>query len=371
MPVFENTDFSDHEQVVFCTDRETGLKAIIAIHDTSRGPALGGCRMWAYGREADAVTDVLRLARGMTYKAAISDLPLGGGKSVILGDATRDGTPELFRAMGRAVGRLGGRYIAAEDVGTSTESVGHMAEETVHVSGLAQDRGGLGDPSPHTARGVFMGLKAGVRHALGRDSLAGLRIGVQGLGHVGLELARLLHQAGARLTVADIRDDAVRAAVAQTGAEAAPAHALHAQALDVFAPCALGAGLDDRTIPEIRARVVAGAANNQLAEDRHGDALAARGITYVPDYVLNAGGLMVVAAEYLGEGRDGLSARIDGIHDTVLSVLDDARTRGIAANRAADRIAEARLTEARQGGARLAAARRGGAAPAGRRLAAE
>jgi leucine dehydrogenase len=355
MFVFDSEDFDGHEQVVFASDPDTGLKAIIAIHDTSNGPALGGCRMWNYATESEALRDVLRLSRGMTYKAAISRLPLGGGKSVIIGDARSQKTPELMRAMGRAVERLRGRYIVAEDVGTSVEDMAAICTETAHVVGRPADRGGSGDPSPFTAYGCLVGIRAALDHLGRADGLRGARVAIQGLGHVGWHLARLLAEAGARLIVSDIRPEIVERAVRTFGAEAIAVDEIHTADVDVFAPCALGAVINDRTIPALKARIVAGSANNQLAEGRHGAVLRQRGVLYAPDYVVNAGGLMNVAAELGTYDATAVRRRIEGIYDTLMDIFARADRQGIPTNAAADRIAEERFRRHRRAGKIMAA----------------
>lgn len=342
MPVFEEKDFDGHEQVVFAHDPETGLRGIIAIHDTSRGPALGGCRMWDYADEREAIRDVLRLSRGMTYKNAMARLPFGGGKSVIIGDASKIKTPALMTAMGRAVDRLGGRYVIAEDVGTTVEDMEAIGRATSHVAGVA--RGG-GDPSPLTAYGVFQGLRAAVEHRLGRRDLEGVRVAVQGLGHVGEHLCRHLAEAGARLFVTDIRPEAVARIAARHGAVAVHPDEIYGLDVDVYAPCALGATINDDTVPRLKAVVVAGAANNQLAEDRHGAELMRRGILYAPDYVINAGGVINVVHELDGQGydRDKASEHVGRIHGTAMEIFERAAREGVPTNVAADRIAEERF----------------------------
>ena len=346
VPVFTHPAFDGHEEVVFCHDRESGLRAIIAIHNSARGPALGGCRMWPYGSEEEALTDVLRLSRGMTYKAALAGLRLGGGKSVIIADPRRDKSPALFRAMGRCVDGLAGRYIVAEDVGVGVEDVEIMGRETRHVAGAGN--GGAGDASRATAYGVFRGLRAAVGRRLGRTSVKGLRVAVQGLGNVGRELAGLLSQQGAELFVADIHAQAVEEAVAELGTRAVAPEAIYDAEADVFAPCALGAVLNDDSIPRLKAKVIAGSANNQLAEDRHGAALKARGILYAPDYVINAGGLIYVsgdAARTNGAGfdHDAALARVAGIGDTLIEIFARAEAEDRPTSAAADRIAEERF----------------------------
>jgi len=344
MAVFDLDDFDGHEQVVFAADPESGLQAILAIHDTGRGPALGGCRMWRYRDDVEAVRDALRLSRGMTYKAAVADLALGGGKSVILApEGAIADRGALFRALGQAVDRLGGRYIVAEDVGTSPDDMADVAEETAHVVGLAPERGGRGDPSPITARGVFTGLKSAVAWRLGRDDLDGVTVAVQGLGHVGWHLCTCLKDAGARLIVADIDVARTERAREELGAVVmAPAAIVGAEA-DVFAPCALGAVIDDKSVPRLAAKVVAGAANNQLAENRHGAALKARGILYAPDYVINAGGLIHVAAERFGHDAAWEEEKVAGIGRTLTEIFQTADREGLPTSTAADRVAEKRF----------------------------
>lgn len=340
--VFDAPAFDGHEQVVFAADRASGLRAIIAIHDTRRGPALGGCRYWQYAHERAALTDVLRLSRGMTFKAVMADLPYGGGKSVMLADPRNPKSPLMLAALGRAVERLGGRYIIAEDVGTSPADMERIRTETGHVAGLAD---GGGDPSPVTAYGVFRGIHAAVRHALDGADLEGLTVAVQGLGHVGYNLCRYLHGAGARLVVTDLRATNMERVADEFGAEAVATSAIIGVKADVFAPCALGSVIDDRTADALRVRVVAGAANNQLAEGRHGAALSARGILYAPDYVINAGGLINIHHERdpAGYDRDRALAHVARIENTLDEVFDRALYDGVPPDVAADRMAEERL----------------------------
>ncbi|WP_193368406.1 Glu/Leu/Phe/Val dehydrogenase [Pelagibius marinus] len=341
MSVFEHYEFDAHEQVVFCHDPASGLKAIIAIHNTNRGPALGGCRMWPYASDEDALTDALRLSRGMTYKSALAGLDYGGGKSVIIGDPRADKSEALFRAMGRFVDTLGGRYSVAEDVGISVPDVEIMAEETRHVAGIAA--GGVGDPSPATAYGVFMGIKAAARHRLGVDSLSGLRIAVQGVGHVGYYLCRHLAAEGAELLVADIAQDSLDRVVREFGAQVVAPEAIATAAVDIYAPCALGATINDETLPQLQAKIVAGSANNQLAEARHGEALRRRGILYAPDYVINAGGVIVISHEGPDYNEAKAFAHVAQIHDTLLEIFRRADAQKVATSEAADRLAEERF----------------------------
>jgi leucine dehydrogenase len=340
--------FDEHEQVVICHEPEVGLRAIIAIHDTTLGPALGGIRMWRYERDEDALTDVLRLARGMTYKNALAGLNLGGGKTVVLGDPRTDKHEMLFRALGRFIDSLGGRYLAAEDVGTSTADAEVVAVETRHITGLPVDRGGSGDPSPMTAWGVVCGMRAALAEAEVGDGLEGVRVAVQGAGRVGAEVVRHLLEARAHVTVADIYPDRVeplRALGAQVGDPAR----IHAEECDVYSPCALGAVIRPDTIDQLRCRVIAGAANNQLLDDAMGDALVERGILYAPDFVVNAGGVINIADELSGGGYRPERARraVERIAGTLEAVFARARADGIPPHRAADRMAEERLGSAR------------------------
>jgi leucine dehydrogenase len=336
--------FQEHEQVVVCHEPEAGLRAIIAVHDTTLGPALGGIRMWRYDSDEAALTDVLRLSRGMTYKNAVAGLDLGGGKTVALGDPRTDKTPLLFRALGRFVDSLGGRYLAAEDVGTSTDDAELVALETDHITGLPTARGGSGDPSPMTAWGVFCGMRAAAAEAGLGDDLRGARVAVQGAGHVGAGLVRHLLDAGAEVTVSDIYPERVEALVA-VGASSCPPDDVHRQDCDVFAPCALGAVIRPETVGELRCRVIAGAANNQLASDEIAEELRARGFLWVPDFVANAGGIINIAVELEPEGYDPDRARerVLAIGDTVGTVLDMAEANGTSTLAAAEEHARRRL----------------------------
>jgi leucine dehydrogenase len=349
MSIFNHHEFNHHEQISFFNCDKTGLKAIIAIHNTSLGPALGGCRMWAYESDEQALRDVLRLSQGMTYKAAITGLPLGGGKSVIIGDAKQIKTPDLMRGMGRAVESLNGRYIVAEDVGTTVEDMNAIHSQTRHVVGFSRDGEGTGDPSPTTALGVYTGLKAAVRHRLHRSDLKGVRIAVQGLGNVGYNLCKQLARDGAHLFVTDLHTDRVDQAIKEFGAIPVAPDDIYSQNVDVFAPCALGAVLNDKTIKALKAKVVAGSANNQLAEARHGDMLRDQKILYAPDYLINAGGLINVCYEHRSRmtgktyDRAEVVAHVQKIDETSESIFRLAEQEGIATSTAADRIAEQRL----------------------------
>jgi leucine dehydrogenase len=343
--VFTQMAVHRHEQVSYWFDPETGYRGIVAIHSTALGPSLGGTRLWSYTSYSEALYDVLRLARGMTYKAAMAGLNLGGGKSVILGDpsisqAARD---DVFRTHGRHVESLGGRYITAEDVGTSPHDMAMIAEQTRHVVGLA---GRSGDPSPVTAWGTFRAMQACAHSRWGSDSLDGRTVAVQGVGHVGYSLCRLLKESGAALIVTDVDRKKVKRAVSELGAKAVSTEAIYGARADVFAPCALGAVLNDRTIPALKAEIVCGAANNQLAEERHGDLLDRKGILYAPDYVANAGGVINVSADLENWSLERAREKAGEIYDTVLSVLEIARDEGIPTYRAADRLAEDRVARA-------------------------
>ena len=346
MPVSLSPSFRDHEQVVFCYDAEVGLQAIMAIHDTTLGPALGGVRMWSYASETKALEDALRLSRGMTYKSAMADLAYGGGKAVIIGDPKTGKTEALLERFGEFVDGLGGRYITAEDVGTTTSDLAVIRRRTRYAAGY--DDGGSGDPSPVTAWGVFHGLRAAVAHRLGYRSLAGVSVAVQGLGSVGMRLAGFLHEAGAELVVSDIDDEAVAEAVRDFGARAVAPHQVYDEDVEVFAPCALGAVLNDQTIPRLGASVVAGSANNQLDEDRHGAVLAERRILYAPDYVINAGGIININYEGPRYDAEAAMAHAARIGDTLAELFQAAEKSGVATNIVADRIAEDRIAAAKQ-----------------------
>lgn len=346
--VFDAPDFDNHELVLFGRDGESGLKAIVAVHDTAFGPACGGCRMWPYATEADAIRDVLRLSRGMSYKNAMAGLPLGGGKSVIIGDSRTSKTEGLLRAFGRVVDSLGGRYIAAEDVGITVADVQTMGLETRHVAGLSKGHDASGDPSPFTAYGVYLGIKAAVRHRLGADSLKGVRVAVQGLGNVGSHLVRRLAEDGAILYVSDIHADNVARSVDAHGAMAVDPARIHAADVDVFAPCALGAVINPATIVDLRATVIAGGANNQLSVDAMGGELRDRGILYAPDYVINAGGIINVAGEVLnGYDRADVLRRVERIPATLTDIFRRAEREGRPTSMIADEMARERLAAAR------------------------
>jgi leucine dehydrogenase len=341
MGVFNHAEFDKHESLHYFQDEPSGLQAIIAVHSTALGPAAGGCRRWTYASDADALTDALRLSRGMTYKNAVAELKFGGGKSVIMASPSAPKSPRLFAAFGHAVDSLGGRYITAEDVGCSVDDMRHVREQTEYVSGLPQNGSSAGgDPSPWTALGCYQGIQAAAQSRLGTDSLKGIRIAVQGVGHVGLHLCRLLHEAGAELLVSDVNPDNLGLARAEFPVtEVAPSELLYAD-VDVLAPCALGNILTSTTIPRIRAKVIAGAANNQLATAKDGARLAERDILYAPDYVINAGGIISVAREYYGSSsEDEVHADVCRIRDRLQAIFDEARSSGRPTNELADELA--------------------------------
>lgn len=344
MEIFRYMEGYDYEQLVICQDRTAGLKAVICIHDTTLGPALGGTRMWPYEREEDAILDVLRLARGMTYKAAAAGLNLGGGKAVIIGDPRRDKSEALFRAFGRYVQSLNGRYITAEDVGTAVADMDYIRLETPHVTGSSAVVGASGDPSPITAFGVWKGMKAAAKAVWGTDSLKDRTVALQGVGHVGYHLAKHLHEEGATLLVTDIHSGNVARVVQEMGAKAVEPDAIYGVACDIYAPAALGATLNDATIPQLKCKLVAGPANNQLQEPRHGDMLHERGILYAPDYVINAGGLINVADELSGGyQRERAIRKVEIVYSNIERIIAIAQEQHIPTYQAADRLAEERL----------------------------
>ncbi|MDA3131153.1 Leu/Phe/Val dehydrogenase [Aliibacillus thermotolerans] len=343
MEVFQRLEQEDYEQVIYCQDRASGLKAIIVIHDTTLGPALGGARMWNYASEEEALEDALRLAKGMTYKNAAAGLNLGGGKTVIIGDARRDKNEEMFRAYGRYIQGLNGRYITAEDVGTTVEDMDIIYQETDYVTGVSPAFGSSGNPSPMTAYGIYVGMKAAAKEAFGSDDLSGKTIAVQGVGNVAYHLCSHLHEEGAKLVVTDIHQDAVERAVQDFQAEAVDPNDIYDVNADIFSPCALGAILNDETIPRLKAKVVAGSANNQLKENRHGDMLHERGIVYAPDYVINAGGVINVADELHGYNKERAKKKVSGLYDRMTQIFEVAKRDGIPTHQAADRLAEERM----------------------------
>lgn len=347
--VFNNPSFENHEMIVFCQDKDTGLKAIIAVHDTTLGPALGGTRMWSYKSESEALNDVLRLSRGMTYKAAISGLQLGGGKAVIIGDSRKDKTPEMFISYGKFIESLNGRYITAEDVGTSTSDMAHVRKSTAHVAGLPKEMGGGGDPSPVTAYGTFMGMKAAAKKKWGNDSLKGKKIMIQGVGHVGENLVRLISNEEAVVFISDINKEQLTKISKEYGAKIVTPEEVYDLDVDIYAPCALGATLNSENIPRLKCSIVSGAANNQLAdEDIHGRMLADRGILYAPDFLINAGGLINVFSELKGYNQKDALERTKNIYDTTLEIFDKATRDNITTIEAAKKIAEQRIASAKK-----------------------
>lgn len=343
--VLAQMSLKEHEQVVFCYDKPSGLKAIIAIHNTVLGPALGGTRMWPYASEEEALYDVLRLSRGMTYKAAISGLNLGGGKAVIIGDSRTQKNEALMRRFGKFVESLSGKYITAEDVGMSPVDMEYIHDETDHVAGLPESLGGGGDPSPVTAYGVFMGMKAAARIAWGKESLSGKRVLVQGAGHVGQYLIDHLVQEGARVLVSDIFEDKIRAITSRhNGVEVVAADKVYGCAMDIYAPCALGATINDETIEKLTCSIVAGAANNQLKDEQiHGKRLVEKGILYAPDFLINAGGLINCYSELEGYNRDRAMLKAENIYNTAIRIFEKAEKENIPTYLAANLIAEERI----------------------------
>ncbi|WP_214847768.1 Glu/Leu/Phe/Val dehydrogenase [Exiguobacterium sp. s193] len=345
--IFETMEMEDYEQVVFCHDKVSGLKAIIAIHDTTLGPALGGLRMWNYASDEEALIDALRLSKGMTYKNAAAGLNLGGGKAVIIGDAKTQKSEALFRAFGRYVQSLNGRYITAEDVNTTVADMDYIHMETDFVTGVSPAFGSSGNPSPVTAYGVYRGMKAAAKEVYGTDSLGGKTIAIQGVGNVAFNLCRHLHEEGAKLIVTDINQDALRRAEEAFGALIVGPDEIYSVDADIFAPCALGATLNDETIPQLKVKVIAGAANNQLKEDRHGDMLEERGILYAPDFVINAGGVINVADELDGYNRDRAMKKVELVYDAVAKVIEISKRDHLPTYRAAEKMAEERIATMR------------------------
>lgn len=351
--VLERMVAMDHEQVVYCNDPETGLKAIIAVHNTVLGPALGGTRMWSYNNEAEALNDVLRLSRGMTFKAAISGLNLGGGKAVIIGDAKTQKNEALMRRFGKFVDSLGGKYITAEDVGMETVDMEYISYETKYVTGKPVRLGGSGNPSPVTAYGVYCGMKGAAEFLWGSDSLQGKSVLVQGVGHVGETLVKYLTEEGATVKIFDIGADRVNEIAAKYGATPVAADEVYNSEVDIYAPCALGATLNDETIPQLKCAIVAGAANNQLAnEERHGQMLIDKGIVYAPDFLINAGGLINVYSEIEGYGTDEAMEKTANIKNTTIQILEKAKAEQITPQHAAMKAAQERINSMQSIGGR-------------------
>jgi len=349
-PVFGQVSFDDHEQVVFCNDKDTGLKAIIGIHNTVLGPALGGTRMWNYTNEWEALNDVLRLSRGMSYKNSISGLNLGGGKAVIIGDAKTQKTPELMTKFGQFVDSLSGKYITAEDVGMETKDMDIVREVTKHVAGISVEKGGSGNPSPVTAFGVFVGMKAAAKYKFGSDNLEGKKVLVQGIGHVGEVLVQYLTENGAIVTVTDINEERLHQIGAKYGAKIFNGADLYSADVDIYAPCALGATINDTTIYNIKASIIAGAANNQLANEAvHGKILKERGILYAPDFLINAGGVINVYSELVNWSREQVMQKTENIYNTALEIFKCANDNNITTHEAAFTIAQKRIYDAKMG----------------------
>ena len=341
--VFESISKTDHEEVIFCQNKDAGLKAIIAIHNSVLGPALGGLRMWPYATEQDALNDVLRLSRGMTYKAAVSGLNLGGGKAVIIGDPSKDKSEALFRAFGRFVNSLNGRYITAEDVGIDVNDMEYVYRETEFVTGVHQVHGGSGDPSPFTAYGTLQGLMAALQTKYGNEDIGKYSFAVQGVGHVGMEYLKLLRERGAKVFVTDINQELVQRAVDDYGAEAVALDDIYDVDANVYSPCALGGTVNENTLERLKCQVICGAANNQLASNEIGDELQRRGILYAPDYAVNAGGLMNVSLEIDGYNRERAMRMLRTINLNLTRIFEISKRDNIPTYKAADRMAEERI----------------------------
>ncbi len=344
--MFDNPAFAGHESVHHFHDPDSGLRAIIAIHSTARGPAGGGCRMWNYGTSLEMVTDALRLAQGMSFKNAMADLPLGGGKAVIWGDSRKDKTPKMFRALGRAIDTLGGRYWTAEDVGVSPSDMKEVATQTRFVAGLDDGAAASGDPSPVTARGVYLGMREAAKRGFGSDDMTGRTIAVQGVGHVGGRVCQMLAEAGANLVIADVDQEALAEISRTTGAKVVEPGDIYDVQADIFSPNALGAIVNPETVDRLKVKLIAGGANNQLSSPDMGETLNQRGILYVPDYVINGGGIINVAAEISGNYDPAwVETKVQGLVATIGEVLDQAESEGRPPNRVADEIAARRLRE--------------------------
>ncbi|HEX8514786.1 MAG TPA: Glu/Leu/Phe/Val dehydrogenase dimerization domain-containing protein [Bacteroidia bacterium] len=346
-PVIAQMGISNHEQVVFCNDNETGLKAIIAIHNTILGPSLGGTRMWPYKNEMEALTDVLRLSRGMTYKSSVAGLNLGGGKAVIIGDARTQKNEALMRRFGKFVNSLSGKYITAEDVGVNTKDMEYIKMETDFVSGLPENMGGSGDPSPVTAYGVYLSMKASAKEKWGSDNLSGKKVVVQGIGHVGESLVKHLVKEGAKVSIFDINEERLNLVAKETGAAViADGAGLYDLDMDVYAPCALGATVNTDTLSRLKCSIICGAANNQLAEENvHGKMVIEKGILYAPDFVVNAGGIINVFYELEGYNRERAMSHAEKIYDTTLNIFKLSKEQNIPTYMAANRLAEKRLSD--------------------------
>ncbi|EKU50039.1 Glu/Leu/Phe/Val family dehydrogenase [Staphylococcus massiliensis] len=344
--IFEKMEQYDYEQLVFCHDKTSGLKAIICIHDSTLGPALGGCRFWNYETEEEAIEDVMRLAKGMTYKNAAAGLNLGGAKTVVMGDPKKDKSEAFFRALGRYINSLDGRYITAEDVNTTVEDMDFIYQETPYVTGISESYGSSGNPSPKTALGVFYAMKRTAKEAFGTDDLEGKTVSVQGLGNVAYTLCEYLHEAGAKLVVTDINDEAVERVVNDFNAEKVGVDDIYSVEADIFAPCALGAILNDDTIPQLKVKAVCGSSNNQLLDtEKHGKMLEDKGIVYAPDFVVNAGGVINVADELQGYNEDRAIAKVKGIYNQMDKIFNIAKEQDILPVSAAEHLAEKRIKD--------------------------
>jgi len=342
--VLEQMASMDHEQVLFCNDQATGLKAIIAVHNTVLGPSLGGTRMWEYRDDSEALTDALRLSRGMTYKSSLAGLNLGGGKAVIIGNSRTQKNEALMRKFGRFVDSLAGKYITAEDVGITTRDMEYVSMETDHVAGLPEYLGGSGDPSPVTAYGVYMGMKACAKEQFGSDSLSGKRVLVQGVGHVGEALVGMLVKEGAKVMISDIFQDKIQAIVDEHGVEVIDVENVYETEMDIYSPCALGATVNDETLSKLKCAIICGAANNQLADEaKHGRAVMDKGIIYAPDYLVNAGGIINCFWEINGYHKEAAMHQTEGIYDTTLDIFKKSAAENIPAYLAANKLAEARV----------------------------
>ncbi len=346
LSVLDQLSASGHKKVVFCNDPDTGLKAIIAIHDTTLGPALGGTRMWNYNSEAEALEDVLRLSKGMTYKAAITGLNLGGGNAVIIGDSRKIKNEALMRSFGRFIKNLNGEFITAEDMGTTVRDMEYIRMETSHVTGVPESIGGAGNPAPYSAKGVFLGIKACVKEVFGTDMLAGKSVVVQGIGNVGEHLVELLRQENVEVYISDINEERLQAVARKYKAKPIEADKIFSTGADIYAPCALGATVNDKTIKKMKFAIIAGSANNQLADEQvHGQLLLEKGILYAPDYLINAGGLINCYAELTGYGKKRAVQLTENIYDATRGVIKLSKTENIPTNLAAARIAEKRIND--------------------------
>jgi len=348
-PVFGQLSFDNHEQIVFCNDEDTGLKAIIGVHNTALGPALGGTRMWQYKNEWEALNDVLRLSRGMTYKAAITGLNLGGGKAVIIGDAKTQKNDALMRRFGEFVNSLSGKYITAEDVGMETRDMDVIKEVTPYVTGVSETKGGAGNPSPVTAYGVYMGMKAAAKYKYGVDTLAGKKVLVQGVGHVGETLIQYLTKEGAQIFINDINEARLEELSKKYDAKIILGESVYSSDVDIYAPCALGATINDATINQLKAKIIAGAANNQLANEiKHGKLLQEKGILYAPDFLINAGGIINVYAEIAGYDKNEITRKTENIYNTTLEIFNLSSKENITTHQAAFNIAQERINTSKK-----------------------